>query len=373
MLLKSLKVKPVVTKISRGKIHGQGDFKRYVYILLETDAGNSFSEVYCGSYDFHSVTAIVKNLEEKLIGKPFGLQDVLDNKLHQPFISGGGVHQTIISSIYNCILLLDLSWKSDLSPAIKPGRTYISGGTVKSTIKEMETEIAFAKSLGLSDYKVRLDYRDLDRCFERIDFLNQQSVNYAVDLIVNTNHTSRNKLPLSSLLERFDTSKLLWLEEPVFPTAPEEWESVLQLCREMNITVALGESLTSKLELEYVLNHPMVGMVQIDATHCSDLLTLQSFKQRVINSKKVLGFHNWGSYVTLILNGFLNETSGRCFFEIPFYQTDFDAEVIQSLDCRLETLGVPSVCFDDFDSIREALFEVISRYAEKDYKDFSWS
>jgi Fe-S cluster assembly protein SufD len=77
--------------------------------------------------------------------------------------------------------------------------------------------------------------------------------------------------------------------------------------------------------------------------------------------------------VKLLINGFLNETSGRCFFEIPFYQTDFDAEVIQSLDCRLETLGVPSLCFDDFDSIREALFKVISRYAEKDYKDFSWS
>ena len=114
-------------------------------------------------------------------------------------------------------------------------------------------------------------------------------------------------------------------------------------------------------------------MVQIDSTHCSDLLRLQNFKQRLVDGGKILGFHNWGSYVTLILNGFLNESSCRSFFEIPYYQTDFDAEVIQRLDCGLKTLGIPSLCFDDFDSIREALFQMIDRHEEKNYQDFSWS
>ena len=373
MLIKRLKVKPVVTKISRGKIHGQGDSKRYVFILLETDIGNSFSEVYCGSYDYHSVSVIVNGLNDRLAGKVVDLQQVHANFLHQPFISGAGLNQTIISSVYNCILLLDLSWKLGRRAGSAPAQTYISGGTVKSTLNEMEAEIAFAESLGVTDYKIRLDYRDLGRCLDRLGFLNRQSVNYALDLIVNTNHATRGQLMLEPILERLDPSKLLWLEEPIFPTAPEEWEPILDLCHEKGITVALGESLTSRLEMDYVLNHMLIGMVQIDATHCADLVTLQNFKQRVVNREKILGFHNWGSHLTLILNGLLGETSEQCFFEIPYYQTEFDTKLLQTLGRSVEELINPSICFNDFDSTREIIYQMICEHPESEYKDFRWS
>lgn len=373
MIVKSLKAKPVVTKITRGKIHGQGNYKRYTFILLETSAGNSFAELYCGTYDFELVTAIVKSLEKKLVGRELALQDVLDNTLHQPFISGAGVHQAVISSIYNCILLLDLNWILDLEHSITSSRTYISGGTVKSSIEEMKLEIEFARSLELHHYKVRLDYRDLNSSLEKIEFLNRQSINYAIDLIINTNYIARKELPLSRLVERIDTSKLLWLEEPVFPTEPEEWDSVLHICREAGITVALGESLTSKLELEYVLNHQMIEMVQIDATHNSDLLALQDVKRRVLERGKILGFHNWGSYATLIMNGLLNENPGESFFEIPFYQTEFDEMLIQKLDCSVECLTNPRLCFGDLNCVRDNVFQLVLVYEERDYKDFSWT
>lgn len=372
MNIKSIKVKPVVTPILRGRIHGQGDSKRYVFVLLETDCGNSFSEIYCGSYDFRAVELIISNIAEKLMNTEVCLKDVYQNFLHKPFVSGAGIHQTVISSIYNCILLIDRTWKPDLALGKVSTKVYLSGGTVKSSIDEMAEEIDFAISCGLSDYKVRLDYRDSERCVERIKFLNQQPVNYAIDLIVNTNHLLRQRMQLREILEHVDLDKLLWLEEPVFPTEPSDWEETLSICKNYRVTVALGESLNSNLEMEFILNHPSIDMIQIDSTHCSDLWRLMQFQARVLSANKVLGYHNWGSYITLLLNGVLNEVSGQGFFEVPFYQTDFDKQVIKKLDCTLEHLCLPCVSFNDFDVIRESIFELIDGQLDKSYQDFSW-
>ena len=278
----------------------------------------------------------------------------------------------IMSAFYNAILLSDLSWRHEL-PSVSALEIYLSGGTVKTSIDEMRSELRFAMESKFNLYKMRLDYRYPEICDERLRLLASTDLLYAVDLIVNTNHSERYDLDIGRVLARADLTKLAWLEEPVFPSAPSEWSEVLYFCEVNGIHVALGESLSSMLELEYLLVSPMISVIQIDATHCSDLYRLQTFQQRVASSDKQLGYHSWGSYITLFLNGLLSEAAQSGYFEVPFYETEFDRQVVSVLSCKPFDLAKPSSLSGSMEKIISSLARLINCQPEKNYRDFKWS
>ena len=372
MIIKSLSLKAVVSPILRGNIHGQGSCKKYVFLLVDTSEGVSFSEIYCGAYTFDCVQSIVQDLFKKIEGREIDHSDVINNTLHQPFVCGSGIYEVVLNAFYNAILLFDLSWK-DADVSTNGNELYLSGGTVKTSLDEMRNEILYAAQHDFDLYKVRMDYRAPEDCRERLEVLNSAGIRYAIDLIVNTNHVDRKAIQLDSLLAHADFANLVWLEEPFFPTCPSEWGTVGRYCMQHNVSLALGESLTSMLELEFVLQHPGIAVIQIDATHCSNLKNLQEFQKRVLENGKALGYHNWGSSITLLLNGLLSESTGASYFEVPYYMTEFDQRIQMALACGAPDFAKPSRNLGDVSSYRPMLAQLIIDEPDRVYGDFRWS
>ena len=69
MIVKKLYLKQISTELTLGSIKGQGNLKKYVFLILETDIGLGFSEIYCGTYRFVFLKKIVEYLSSVLKGK----------------------------------------------------------------------------------------------------------------------------------------------------------------------------------------------------------------------------------------------------------------------------------------------------------------
>jgi len=352
----------IQSKIDHGKIHGQGSAKNYCFLLVETDRGNFFSEVYSGTYSWRLVEACVSLINEKVcLDHEYSSIEDLRASLHTPFISGNGFYESCVSAVVNAVHSYFPKHQLKKSSNVL---YYYSGGTVKSTLSDLAFEADVAEQNGYSFYKVRLDYRDIDDCKSKIRLLNDINLPYCVDFIVNTNfNTDASKfiLPLTSMM---DTSKVIWVEEPFVPSTLYEQQSFVEKLRFQGHKIALGESFTSLFELQALSRSGFSDFVQLDSTITSDVSSLILFAEA---TERKVAFHNWGSMATslqnMIVAAKIDKTS---YFEVPYYLTPFDRWLS----------SIKTLCSTDVDytvNEREEIFKGINSNGTQTKSDFLWS
>ena len=372
MKISSISIKCIVTPILSGKIHGQGNNKKYVFLQMRTDVGNACVEIYCGTYAFNLVEFIVAEFDTELRNRNVNIGHVRENFLHKPFISGSGVYETVKNAIYNAILLIDLSWLPNTF-SNSQSRNYLSGGTVKTSIAEMHNEIDRVNQSGFHGYKIRLDFRDADSINDRKQLLNTSGVPFAIDMIVNTNFKQRRSFNCIELFDNLETNNFLWLEEPVFPYSPLEWAEVITPLKQQKLPVAIGESLNSALELYSVIAGGLFDIIQIDSSHNGNFLQLSELQDFAVSQSRIVAYHNWGSLVTLFMNAILdNLLSNTTYFEVPAYKTKFDLDLCDILGIPTDEITSLITSIDNVEGIREDIFELISQTKSGDYADFQW-
>ena len=364
MFIQDLRLRVVADEVRGTTIHGQGAVKRYCFIELHGDNKILFAEIYPGLYSISLVRAALLEIKKRVVGKAFFSGEEISVAMHIPFISGAGVYHAVASCVQNCF---SHSEGVELGSAGAIPREYLSGGTVKTDIAQMEKEVCRATESKYLGYKVRLDYRNILDSKQKIEFLNNCGISYAVDFICNTNYSVAANDEVLKLIDLMDPSEVLWIEEPCVPHLIHRNISFLNKIRSLGFTVAFGESLTSPLELGCLEGDEAVGLLQLDATINGSYQQLVHFMNEATTC---LGLHNWGSIITSIQNAsLLKNTSHSCFFEIPVYETDFDIAVakILGIDRSKPSTWTRKVLLD------ESLLSVMTQYEDAETSDFRWT
>jgi len=370
MIVKKLYLKQISTELTLGSIKGQGNLKKYVFLILETDIGLGFSEIYCGTYRFVFLKKIVEYLSSVLKGKDINKDLILKNFLHQPFISGGGIVEIINSAFYNCFYMIEKKCIFYFNNNFNC-KLYASGGTLSSSIEDIEKQISYVNDNNLEALKIRLDYRDLKNSIDRIDLLRSSKCNFAIDLIYNTNYLDRLNFDLSNIIHNDKIDNLLWIEEPVFPSsAGIDWDKNISYIKEIGYDIALGESMSSITELQFLALYEYIDIIQLDVTHNSDYERLSAFMD-INEAKKMFGIHNWGSILGQIQNLNMLNTSKNIkniWWEIPLYSTKFDQELLEMLNLHtnVELLEIKNLNLDK-------IINFLTNHEEKTHDDYKWT
>lgn len=351
----------VSSEIIGGQIHGQGAKKRYCFIIVETTNGNYAAELYPGLYNRDIVEKCVEVISARLVEKKT-ISDCssLRDALHIPFISGNGIYESCVNIVINALtpVLASISFGNN-----KHTKYYYSGGTVKSSIAELQSEVKFTAENNFAFYKIRLDYRNTSDAIKKINFLNKQNVNYAVDFIVNTNISSFSRKTLIDLISLMDPARVIWIEEPLVPSQIHRNMEFLHKINDLGFKIAFGESFTSETELYFANASKGIDILQLDATINTDISSLLNF---VCNSNIELAFHNWGSAYTTYINSFVaSHTQRQCYFEVPFYDTLFDRELKRFLK-DIQTNNFLSK------GLSNQLSEIIDVFSDDSVGDFKW-
>lgn len=365
MQINSIRLRTVVSPIYGTVIHGQGQKKKYCFIEVDTAEGVCFSEIYPALYSSHLVQAAIAEISKRICGSEFPDTDALHHALHIPFISGAGTYAAVTAGVLNAI---DHRSGLTIDTPLHKFQPYLSGGTVKTSLKQMEKEILLCESQGYNNYKIRLDYRDEKDCKKKIDLLNASDVRYAVDFICNTNHVEFDEQVLIALIDRMNVDKVEWIEEPVVPHYTLNRLEFLSAIQKRGFVIGLGESLTSPLELLALDQTSSIGLIQLDATINGRYKELKEF---VKGCSSRLGAHNWGSLITSLQNAHLfNGVTKDVHFEIPIYETEFDgliSEVLFIQPKKIESWPNHAIILD------ERVERVIAQFEVENYGDFSWS
>lgn len=360
MKFKSAKCKFVSSKIIKGQIHGQGDSKRYSFIIVETNLGTYFSEIYVGTYNSKLIETCLNEINKRLY-ESGDLESLWEVKkvLHIPFISGNGVYEACVTGVINAILPYFYTPKNHPESKLIH---YYSGGTVKSSIDDLKKELEYALYNSLGIYKIRLDYRDYSDCLKKIKFLNGIDIKYAVDFIINTNFSNDYQSGVLKLISQMNVEKVEWIEEPCVPSDVFNQKKYIQEIRDLGFKLAMGESFTSEFEMYALESSQLSDILQIDSTMNCELSRLINIAN---TSKLLIGFHNWGS----VLATDQNKTTARSlskqsYFEIPFYETLFDNEVLRILKEKSR--------FTLNDGEHNLILNLINDFSNSKSSDFSW-
>lgn len=363
MKITSVYTKFVSSQILKGVIHGQGQNKTYCFIIVETTSGRFLSELYCGTYNRHIVEACIQTINEKLRkASYFETLECIRTELHIPFISGNGIYEACTSAVLNAV---ESQLTSTNLPHTWCGEYYYSGGTVKTSISQLYEEIEYAVKSGYNVYKIRLDYRDPEDCINKISILNAHAISYSVDFIVNTNISNNYHSAIQNILEYMYPEKVCWIEEPTIPSRVVQDSDYLRQIRDRGFKLALGESFTSILEFQAIDKLDLIDVIQLDATISS---TVPDFVEFGSTCNARLGFHNWGSVFGMLQNMSVAQKIGKFnYFEIPYYQTAFDNELIGLLATSvIHELDINEVNLD-------RVVAVIEKYSVETNDNFSWT
>lgn len=360
MKIKKLYTKNVEAPLISGKIHGQGPSKKYAFVIMETDEGVGIAELYPGTYNQRLMDACLVEIQKRSLNFNF-INETMDIKkaLHIPFISGNGIYQACVSAVINCKYMMKRTYDPKDTKSLHP---YYSGGTVKSSLVDLEFEANHAAINSYYCYKVRLDYRNELDCIQKIQFLNGLDINYAVDFIVNTNFEDHSEEQILKLVKHMDPTKVEWLEEPCAPFQIFERKTFLTEIRNQGFKVAFGESFTSTFEIDAIDQGRLIDVLQLDATiNCNIGELIQIAK----NCQTKLSMHNWGSVITSHANKIVATNLDKdIFFEIPYYKTLFDEQITAVLE----------ECEQLIDSTHaEKILTIIEKFSSEKIRDFRWT
>jgi L-alanine-DL-glutamate epimerase-like enolase superfamily enzyme len=293
-----------------GKSLGQPKgVKSIGFVRIFSESGEyGVGETYAGVYSPELISPIIEFLENYLVGKLVGDDQLLEKIYHIPFIGRNGIIRSIASAIE--IALWDLRGKILETPAHillnnnsqnNHVQMYASGGTVVFSPKEIQKDVEEVISLGYSAYKMRVGYQSWDEDISRVQEAKKiiGDGSLMVDAIMGTIQPAwefnQAKNNINDLLE-FD---LKWLEEPLHPDNTKGLEKLSNLNL---IPIAAGEAYTGISEYQSLIDNKAVDILQFDATHSGGMAACVDLAEKAKSVNIESAVHVWGSAVAISAN-----------------------------------------------------------------------
>tara|TARA_A100001388_G_scaffold147349_1_gene109403 strand:+ start:346 stop:1485 length:1140 start_codon:yes stop_codon:yes gene_type:complete len=266
-----------------------------------------YGESYIAIYIPELFETLVNFINNKLKNKSFENPLSIYDSFYIPFCSSNGLLASIYSGID--IALWDLTCKTygktlndylDIS-ANKDLKFYFSGGSAAFNSKEISEEISKVNPEIFSGYKMRIGKTNWEHDLERIKTSRKGWDRcLMLDAIMGTIRPPFTKKHWENKINSLDEFLITWLEEPIHPENIYDLKNLKVMYPKIDI--ALGESLTGKLEIRSYLNNKYLDILQLDVTHCGGISMLISMLPEIQKSNKRITMHVWGSPLAFSAN-----------------------------------------------------------------------
>jgi L-alanine-DL-glutamate epimerase-like enolase superfamily enzyme len=255
------------------ELHLRTGLRSAAFVLVQSTAGASgVGEAYAGAYAPEVVRAIVEQVALSLNGKEVdSISGLMASVQHQVRYWGrAGVTQGALGAIEAA--LLDLEGKLCGQPVyeILGGRrhttlpVYASGGNDKP-YQELEAEICGYVQVGFGAVKIRINNLPAHKAIEKVRVCSQAldgKAALAVDAVQSNTRFPWTVDEAARMVESLAPLGLLWLEEPL---PPENVEGLARLRGMGAMPIAGGETITTLDEVERLLEHGAIDILQPDA------------------------------------------------------------------------------------------------------------
>jgi L-alanine-DL-glutamate epimerase-like enolase superfamily enzyme len=301
---------PLLMQFSGASDFGYKNKQRLIGLceVINTDGLSGFGEIYASSYFPPDLTSsIIENLSSTTLQQSFKTPIEFYENLSIPFVSHGGLIETLIGGIDIAVWDLFLkSKKITLSSYLGVARLnipklYFSSGSNYMPAHEIERECTKISSR-FSGYKLRVGlneaYEDLDRVDSAASNLNSGN-KLMIDAIMSTNPHPWALPYAIDMVRSFSTKNPIWIEEPLHPN---NLLGYVELCQNFPGIIACGEALISDVEFQAYENIKNLGFIQLDATQNGGLTKTLKILDRIASQNRPATMHVWGSKLAFNLN-----------------------------------------------------------------------
>lgn len=330
-------------------------------IEVHTECGLvGFGETYAGVYCAELMGSVVKYLEKYLIGLDVNTR-IIHNKIFSiPYVGRNGLLSSISSGIN--IALYDLIGKKTNKPVYEiltdtpkdDVQVYASNGSSTYSVNEISDDVESILDLGFDSYKMRIGYQDLPIDLQRVEKAREKLGDniLMIDSIMGTLNPPWTLGICEEVGSYLVDYNPYWWEEPLHPTSIEDMN---YLTENIDIKIAGGEALNSKLEFEMYNFNNSVNVIQPDVTNsggfdeCKDICNM-NFEE--------VALHVWGSGCAVLSNlHFAISNQKVKYLEIPMMKLDITDEIMETeikvMDGRVEKPDVVGIGVNITEEIKE--------------------
>jgi L-alanine-DL-glutamate epimerase-like enolase superfamily enzyme len=301
---------PLLVQFNGASDFGYKNNQRLIGIceVIDTAGMSGFGEIYASSYFPPDLTSsIIDNLSSGKLHQSFNTPMEFYKNLSIPFVSQGGLIETLIGGIDIAVWDLFLkSKKVTLSSYLGVTRLnmpklYFSSGSNYMKAHEIERECTKI-STRFSGYKLRVglneSYVDMDRVDAAASNLNPGH-NLMIDAIMSTNPNPWALPNATEMVKSFSVKNPIWIEEPLHPN---NLAGYAEICQNFPGIIACGEALISDVEFQAYESINDLGFIQLDATQNGGLTKTLKILDRIATQNQSVTMHVWGSKLAFNLN-----------------------------------------------------------------------
>lgn len=195
-------------------------------------------------------------------------------------------HATVIKNYFNS--------KFALSNKVK---IYASAGSIQGNIKDLKKDLDYTKKIGISTFKGRLATGK--NFIKKIELLNNEIDNFAVDLIANTYEKNEHYRNLNLFLKKISTFKPLWIEEILKTDKLFQFKKI----KKYGLKFSYGENFNTYIDFINLIEFYKFNYVNPDLSHLS-IFDFNELNRHLISKKKKnkIIIHCWGGAINFIFS-----------------------------------------------------------------------
>jgi len=336
---RSIKISKIETinlkgSFGNGKYFGYGKYKVLGLVKVTTNKKISgLGECLVGVYSPELLNINIKYILKFLKNK--NLEETLteiENLQKNKFFFDTGILKSVLSSLEIAIFdILSQINKCTLRDTFKFFffknkkvknfvDIYASAGSIKSNLKDLHTEIKISRKIGIDRFKARLDINN-DVFKKKLEILNNETEEFAVDLITNTYEKNQNHKKLRNFLRQVEVYSPLWIEEIL---NKDQLYLFFKINKKYNLKFSYGENFNSYYDFVNLLSIYKFDYINPDISHLSlrNLVKLINYIKSN-NLKKKIILHCWGGSINLFTSLSIAACAPDVIKLVEFPITDF--------------------------------------------------
>lgn len=316
-----VEVEPILLSAPHGDhpIHLPTGYRPASLVRIKcSDGTTGLGESYLGVYAPMVFKALIEHFSPYLMGEdPTDVVKVI-GKVRRQCLWWGWVGASISALSAVDIALWDIKGKIEDVPVyellggLKQERIelYASGG-VADTKAALEQEAREYLDEGYRAVKIRINCRDHDPA-ERTGWVRDAvglNVKIMVDAVQSIGFPPWTAEEAVCTGRELEPLRPFWLEEPC---ASGDIPGYATVRRNLNITIAGGESLTTAEHFQRFFEAQALGIAQPDATHVGGISECKRVSELARQNGIPVALHAWGSAVSLAANYHVGFASSNC-------------------------------------------------------------
>ena len=210
-------------------------------------------------------------------------------------------------------------------------KIYASAGSIKSNINDLKKDLDYSKKIGISIFKGRLATGK--NFLKKIELLNNEIDNFAIDLIANTYEKNEHFNNLNFFLKKTSNFKPLWVEEILKTDKLFQFKKI----KKYGLKFSYGENFNTYIDFINLIEFYKFNYVNPDLSHLS-IFDFNKLNKHLDNKKKKnkIIIHCWGGAINFIFSLYCAQVFSQQvkLVEFPITDSNFMNKVYPNISIK---------------------------------------